>query len=271
MEKPKYVEPSETWEHYELYKNVENALYSVPNYFQSDTNISGLNAGDVFNLNSVLATTIETNVVSTLNDMRSVWDKNNEYSSYRFIRQSQTFPDVLLVDDSLDDAEPLMGIELKGWYLLSKEKEPSFRYKVTPDACNEQDILAVFPWSLENAITGSPKIYRPFITSAKYASKYVDYYWLEQRDADGEINRPNNVSPYPKSSERIQDKPTDDSGNNYGRLSRSGLMDDYNNSLKNTEVSGIKSSDWVSFFKEVTKDTSSKVDEVNDDLSRWVN
>ena len=32
-----------------------------------------------------------------------------------------------------------MGIELKGRYVLAKESEPSFRYKVTPAACSPWD------------------------------------------------------------------------------------------------------------------------------------
>ena len=40
-----------------------------------------------------------------------------------------------------------MGIELKGWYVLAKEKEPSFRYKVTPAVCAPADLLVVVPWA----------------------------------------------------------------------------------------------------------------------------
>lgn len=38
-----------------------------------------------------------------------------------------------------------MGIELKGWHVLAKEREPSFRYKVTPAACS--------PWTGNRNIT----------------------------------------------------------------------------------------------------------------------
>ena len=38
-----------------------------------------------------------------------------------------------------------MGIELKGRYVLAKEREPSFRYKVTPAACS--------PWTGNRNIT----------------------------------------------------------------------------------------------------------------------
>ena len=47
-----------------------------------------------------------------------------------FIRRSQSFPDVRLVRRTLESVDVIMGIELKGWYVLSKEKVPSFRYQV---------------------------------------------------------------------------------------------------------------------------------------------
>jgi hypothetical protein len=49
-----------------------------------------------------------------------------------------------------------MGIELKGWYVLAKEKEPSFRYKVTLTVCAPADLLVVVPWALSNVISGRP-------------------------------------------------------------------------------------------------------------------
>lgn len=34
------------------------------------------------------------------------------------------------------DGDILFGIELKGWYLLAKEREPSLRFQVTEAACD---------------------------------------------------------------------------------------------------------------------------------------
>ncbi len=47
---------------------------------------------------------------------------------------------------------PLMGIELKGWYLLSREQAPTYRFTVTREACNPWDLLAVVPWVLSNVL-----------------------------------------------------------------------------------------------------------------------
>ena len=59
-------------------------------------------------------------MVKILNDLRSVWDPDSQYQTYAFVRQPQTFPDVVL--RQIDNGEQvLLGIELKGWYLLAKD------------------------------------------------------------------------------------------------------------------------------------------------------
>ena len=253
MDEPQEVEPPEDWEHRELYDRIKSAIFALPSRYDSDINIEGLDAEDLFSLNSVLAATIEDNVVETLNEMRSVWDPDDEYADCSFIRQAQTFPDVLFVHHSEGGkVDPIMGIELKGWYLVSKEKEPSFRFKITPDACAPQDLAVLFPWALDNVLSGSPELYEPYVTSAKRASRYVDYYWQELRttDLDTTIHRPDNAEPYPDpKSDEIHDIPEEDSGNNYGRLARSGIMDDYKGRMWNKELAGIRVEEWISFLK----------------------
>ena len=99
-----------------LYQSVRDAIAAVPTYFRTETVISGIMAPDLFTLNSVLGAAIEEQTVATLNAMRQVWDPAGAYALYSFVRQSQTFPDVLLRRAS--DGRILLGIELKGWYLL---------------------------------------------------------------------------------------------------------------------------------------------------------
>jgi hypothetical protein len=84
--------------------------------------IEGLDASDLFSLNSVIGGTIEVQTVSTLNRIRNVWDPDNDWADYGFERFSQTFPDVRLVNRRDVTATPVLGMELKGWYLLAKEK-----------------------------------------------------------------------------------------------------------------------------------------------------
>jgi hypothetical protein len=125
-----------------LAQRVGGALLVLPGFFEFGTRIEGIDATDLFSLNSVLGTSIEVQVVHTLNKMRSIWDPDEEWVGYRFERQSQTFPDVRLVRRSTGEAEIAMGIELKGWYLLSKEGVPSLRFQTTPAACSPFDLIA---------------------------------------------------------------------------------------------------------------------------------
>ena len=253
MPEPSEVEPKDEWPHHELYKRVKDALFALPSHFKSDISIRGLDAEDLFSMGGVLAAAIEQNVVDTLNGMRTVWDPNSQYSNCSFVRQAQTFPDVLFVQHSDGGSQkPIMGVELKGWYLLSKEGEPSFRYKITPDACAPQDLLVVFCWALDDVLSGTPEIYEPYVTSAKRASHYVDYYWTEKRNTSQstEIERPDDVTPYPRAkSKKIHDVPVKDGGNNYGRVARTGMMDEYVSRMISKTIAGIPADEWIRFLK----------------------
>ena len=107
--------PADDWEHRELYSRVREAVASLPVYFRTETRISGIMATDLHTLNTVLGAAIEEQVVRTLNLTRSTWDPDGRYALYSFVRQAQTFPDVLL--RRIAGEEILLGIELKGWYL----------------------------------------------------------------------------------------------------------------------------------------------------------
>lgn len=145
----------------------------------------------------------------------------------------------------------ILGIELKGWYLLAKEGAPSFRYRVTPNACARQDLIVVVPWALNNVIAGSPSVFTPYIESALYAAEYRNYWWqhLRETTADTTIEYPANVSPYPAKSDHISDKPKSDAGGNFGRFARTGLMDDYLAKAKQELLCGISAEHWLRFFK----------------------
>lgn len=246
--------PAEHWKHHLLLKNVKDALYSLPSYFRTATSIEGISATDIFTLNTALGATIETQVVQTLNQMRSVWDPDDEYALYSFVRQSQTFPDVLLkrcADSESSQDDIIMGIELKGWYLLAKEGEPSFRFQVTPAACAPQDLIVVVPWVLNNVISGSPRVLPPYIETARFAAEYRNYHWAVLRDAKGStaIKAPVGVKPYPVKSDPIADEPEHDKGGNFGRYARTGLMDAYLERTRTELLCGINAEHWLRFFK----------------------
>jgi len=252
---PKRILPSQKWEHFELYQKVREVIFSLPSHFQTTTSIEGISATDIFTLNSALGATIENQVVETLNRVRSTWDPLGKYRLYTLVRQAQTFPDVLLARSSPDGVftaeNVLLGIELKGWYLLAKEGEPSFRFQVTPEACAVADMIVVVPWTLSNVISGVPKIFTPYIESAKYAAQYRNYWWENLRDAktDSCLIVPSNVFPYPKNGTLILDRPQYDQGGNFGRFARTKIMDDYIASLNSQLLCGIRADHWRDFFK----------------------
>jgi hypothetical protein len=253
---PTRCPPGPSWEHYDLYRRVRDAVSSLPVHFRTETHLSGIMATDLYTLNAVLGATIEEQVVRTLNLVRNTWDPESRYSLYSFVRQAQTFPDVRLTRTS--DQHTLMGIELKGWYLLAKEAEPSLRFQTTAAACAPQDLIVVVPWVLGNVISGSPILFEPFIEVARYAAEYRNYHWQHVRDTkdDARIDVPSGVSPYPSKSEQIADKPRYDRGGNFGRLARTGMMDAYKEKLSDLSLCGIKAAFWRQFLKAFQESTT---------------
>lgn len=238
------------WRHRELYALVRNALYALPSFFRSPLVVSGVLATDLFTFNSSLAATIETQVVDALNELRPTWDPRQNYTLYRFVRQSQKFPDVIL-RTSAPDVKPaiIMGIELKGWYVLAKEGEPSFRYKATPAVCAPWDLLAVYPWALSNVISGSPRLYDPYVESARYAAEYRNWHWQYAKGGTGAgivLSPVDHV--YPAKSDQISDVARRDAGRNFGRFARTGIMDQYKENLFRETLAGIPLGSWLRFF-----------------------
>ncbi len=232
-------------------------MTALPSSFESETVISGIRATDIFTLNTALGATIEDQVVATLNGMRATWDPAGEYKSYRFVRQSQTFPDVLLkkrLPAGEDDV--LFGIELKGWYLLAKERVPSLRFCTDPDACAPPDLVAVVPWALSNVLSGTPIAFDPWSELARYAAEYRNYHWAYVREigknGSPKINRPSDPRPYPKKADHVADSAVVDAGN-FGRLARTGIMDDYIASAMREEICGVPAPVWINFFQSVEK------------------
>ena len=258
--------PAEGSEHTQLHKDVREAIACLPIHFRTETQISGIMATDLHTLHTVLGATIEEQVVRTLNLVRNTWDPHEKYALYSFVRQAQTFPDVLL--RRMSDGDVLLGIELKGWYLLAKEKEPSLRFQVTEKACAEQDLIVVVPWVLSNVISGSPVVFEPFIHSAKAAAAHRNHHWQNVRSTqlNSRIEIPQGITPYPSKSDRILDKPVADRGDNFGRLARTGLMDSYIKKLDDAPLCGIKTVFWRDFLR--TFQQSSTDDQVRNALER---
>ncbi len=235
--------------------------------------IVGVRATDIQTLNTALGAAIEDQVVQTLNEMRQVWDPDQAHQEFSFARQAQTFPDVVLARAS-SPGDIILGLELKGWYLLAKETEPSFRFTVTPAACAPQDLIAIYPWALAQVISGTPKVFTPFVESARYAAEYKNYYWqhvMKGKLPDRSITPPPGVAPYPLKTASISDVAAHDQGGNFGRLARTGLMDAFTTAAGKEPIAGIQARHWRAFFKiYVEKTTDAAIDQALTQLSKTV-
>ena len=246
--------PDPAWEHYTLYERVREAIFAVPGNFRSNVVIRGIQATDLFNLNALLGAAIEEGVVDTLNSLRQLWDSGERYAMYSFVRQPQTFPDVRL-QNAADPSDVLLGIELKGWYLLAKEKEPSFRFLATPAVCDHPDLFVVYPWCLSDVISGTPQLTVPYVELARYLAEYRNYHWefaMRHKKSAG-ITLSSVGHPYPTKTDEISDKAKEDAGRNFGRIARTGIMDDFTNRAGNRLLSGIEARHWRSFLKIFTE------------------
>lgn len=250
---PPSLDPADPKTH--LYTRLQTVLLGLPAHFEFNNHISGVNATDLFSLNTLLGASIEGQVVKALNQQRQLWDPNDDWLGYTFERQSQAFPDVRLVrkgEGAVTDIA--LGIELKGWFLLSKEGVPSFRFTTTPGACASHDLLVVVPWYLDNVLSGSPVTAEPYVVSARWAAEYRNHYWTRMRGAgvgvDRSVHAPAAASPYPNKEDQISDVPAYDGGKNFGRVARvSGLMTAWISATNETEVLGIRIEDWALFLR----------------------
>ena len=236
-----------------LYARVVNAVHALPTLFKTSLNIVGVRATDLHTLNTTLGASIEQSVVDNLNALRKIWDPDDHFQLYAFVRQPQVFPDVRL-QTAAPNVEPqvLMGIELKGWFAMAKEGEPSFRYTVTPDACAPADLLVVFPWMLDEIVSGSPKLLKPFVSEARFAAEHRNHYWTVLRGVTGDdavVRMPENATPYPRKGDRFNDEALKDRGNNFGRVARGGIMSGFVGELMQNPVAGIPLGAWQKFLK----------------------
>lgn len=240
----------------QLQARLRTVLVGLPAFFEFDNHIAGVEATDLHALNTLLGAAIEGQVVKALNQQRALWDPDDEWLGYTFERQSQRFPDVLLTKKGGDSGPDIaLGVELKGWFLLAKEGEPSFRFGTTPAACADHDLLVVVPWYLDNVLSGSPSAAEPFVVSARWAAEYRNYYWEHTRrvrgpNVDRTVHHPEGAHPYPTKDELTLDVPGYDGGGNFGRVARvSGLMDNFVKQSNELEVLGISVGDWNWFLR----------------------
>ncbi len=251
---PAPAPPHRDWEHYDLYESVREAIFAVPGNFRSNVVIRGVQATDLFNLNALLGAAIEEGVVDTLNSLRKLWDDEERYAMYSFVRQPQTFPDVRL-QNVANPSDVLLGIELKGWYLLAKEKEPSFRFLATPAVCARSDLFVVYPWYLSEVISGVPRLAIPYVELARYVAEHRNHYWefVMKHQKSARVVLSSASHPYPKKTDEISDKAEQDAGRNFGRIARTGILDDFAQRSGDRLLSGIPAKHWRRFLRVFTE------------------
>lgn len=271
-----------------LRERVIEALFDLPAYFESRTDIHDVDVTDLIALNSALGASIEKQVVRVLNQQRERWD-DGAWAGYKFVRYSQTFPDVRLERPRLDAAPQVaFGVELKGWYLLSKELEPSYRFQAAVRSCAELDILAVVPWHFDEVVSGTPTVLSPYIEPARWLAEARNYWWEYVRNSRGPVEQRGvrlneNARPYPAPKSEMHDVPIADGGGNFGRLARislpkqrpDGVMADFVAQANQLELLGVPVELWLTFLKanidgkavsEVKADLARKLDSPDTDL-----
>jgi hypothetical protein len=239
-----------------LWKGTVAALTSLPAYFKSRLVITDVLATDLHAFNVSLGASIELQVIQSLNELRRVWDPAGNYSVYTWERQPQRFPDVVLRTTSIGYEPIVMGVEMKGWYVLSREREPSGRFQVGVSVCAPMDLLCIVPWALDAAVSGSPRAFEPWVVNASSAAAYRNFYWEHTRKLGArDAGQPRGIKPstitthYPTKDQTINDEPLYDRGGNFGRFARGAAMKTYIDELVSTELVGIPLRDWKSFLK----------------------
>lgn len=244
--------PDRAREHCGVWTDVRSAVGLIRKESSSAIPVGGISACDLHAWGRVLSAAVEIEAVKCLNEVRSVWDGRKKYGSYAFRRQPERCPDVVLACGKRRE-DIVLGIEVKSWYIMAKECEPSFRFKTTIGACPPQDFLLVVPWSLSNVLSGRPAVFDPYLTGTRTVALMRNKWWAETRkssDSAG-IYVPDRVEPDPRARENIADEAASDTGGNFGRLARTGMFDEYKRRVNSEEVAGVPVSRWQQFFKEL--------------------
>jgi hypothetical protein len=251
-ELPDEIQTDELWEHFKLWERIRETLYALPSSFRMEGNLPEIPAVDLHAANTLLGAAIEDYIPVALNRLRTTWDPSGEYADCVFKRQPQTFPDVPFRRETARGADTLFGIEIKSWYVLAREQEPSFRFYINRDFCHPADLCAVFPWALSSGVSGTPRLFRPLVLSARKAARLREEYWVGKAASDEwkAIQKP--AGPflfYPGREDRFNDSSPRDTGNNMGRIARCGVWDvEINRLMREERISGIPLLAWQTFL-----------------------
>src|SRR6266540_3657009 len=91
----------------------------------------------------------------------------------------------------------------------------------------------------------------PYVELVAYAAQFKKYWCQEVRETNEprEITLQPNARPYPGKADLVADNPVSDRGRNFGRLARTGILDDYIGKALERDIRGIEARHWLAFFK----------------------
>ena len=243
--------PAADWPHRALWERVKDALSVLPEHFAFPTIIEGVPAPDIPSANTFLGSGIEAHIPKALNRMREMWDPEGKYDDFAFVRQPQVFPDVPFRQIK-PDGETLFALEIKSWYALAREREPSLRITVNSKWCHPADLVVVYPWALSNAIAGRAMLFPPFVTGCRTAARVRNAYWDSRgkTPADKKVLPPKDAAKFwPSKGSEFNDSAPADKGGNFGRLARTGVMDAFITRLFAEQViADIPLGSWQKFL-----------------------
>jgi hypothetical protein len=80
---PTRNKPDEKWKHHRVWDRVNTMFYSLPNYFETELVIKGINVTEVFSVGGAFSSVVETQVVAIL-ELTPTLRESSFPSSIRF-------------------------------------------------------------------------------------------------------------------------------------------------------------------------------------------
>ena len=203
---------------------------------------------------------MEKQLAISLENHRTLWDPHNEYADHHWFHQGDVFPDLFFSKgrDGKELRENVrVAIEVKSWYIFSKESEPSLRFKQAGCFVNDTCIVVIFPWFLTNVVGGRVAVLPPIVLSAIDIVKDRDAHWKKNEIRDHDyFEEKNGKAPKPfQSIENKRFTVVSSANTNFGRIFR---LQEYKKLLNfyDVEIKGTSPSQFRKFLNDVEKKTS---------------
>ncbi len=96
------------------------------------------------------------------------------------------------------------------------------------------------------------QVFPDVLLKADRNGQEIIHWWANVRRTatDASIAIPEGINPYPAKSDAVTDRPARDAGGNFGRLARTGIMDEYIAEILSLPLGGIPAKSWIDFLKQ---------------------